>query len=237
LQNYGALPSEAADSLGAGLTSLVDALSELRDGLVAQTRETEYEWSLRQAIVARQAHDMMLSFANGSFEAAGAARETAMVENLSWLLRVAAPGERVIVWAHNFHVAQTTQYLEIPGRPATQMDPLGHLLAQAFGDLMVSIGFSFEHGVSSSGLEPAPEGWVDGVLAQVGPDAFLLDLRTAPPEGLAQDWLQTDQAMRGEGGMAILAPAKAFDAIAFVRVIGPITRTMRARARFTSLGG
>jgi erythromycin esterase len=214
---------------------LVEALDELRDGQVAKSGEAKYEWALRQAIVARQAHDIMLSFIRGSLKDAGAARETAMVDNLSWLLRVAAPGERVIVWAHNFHVARATQYLEIPGRPATMMDPLGHLLAKEFGDSMVSIGFSFKRGVDSSGLRPTPEGWVDSVLAEVGPDVFLLDLRTAPSEGPAYEWLQADQVMRGEGGKATLAPAKAFDAIAFVREVGPITRTARARARFAAL--
>jgi erythromycin esterase len=235
MQNYGALAPEVADSLGAGLTGLVDALSELRDDPGAQ--KAEYEWARRQAIVARQAHEMMLSVTHSSFEAAGAVREAAMADNLSWLLRVAAPGEKVIVWAHNFHVARAPQYLEVPGRPSTTMDPLGYLLSKEFGDSMISIGFSFERGVDSSGLKPAPEDWVDGVLAEVGPDAFLIDLRTAPPEGPAHEWLQAEQAMRGEGGRATLAPAKSFDALAFVREVGPTTKTTLARARMARLGG
>ncbi len=237
MQNYGALPPEVADSLGVGLRNLVEALSELRGDPEAQSREAEYKWALRQAIVARQAHEMMLSVTRSSFEDAGAIREAAMADNLSWLLRVAAPGEKVIVWAHNFHVARAPQYLEVPGRPSTTMDPLGHLLAKEFGDSMISIGFSFERGVKSSGLKPAPEGWVDGLLADVGPDAFLIDLRTAPPESPAHEWLQADQAMRGEGGKATLAPAKAFDVLAFVREVGPTTKTKRARERFATLGG
>jgi erythromycin esterase len=107
LQNYGRLAPEAADTLGAGLTRLVEALSERRGDLVARSGEAEYAWALRQAIVARQAHDMMLSGTRGSLEDVGTAREVAMADNLSWLLRVAAPGERVIVWAHNFHVARS----------------------------------------------------------------------------------------------------------------------------------
>lgn len=102
---------------------------------------------------------------------------------------------------------------------------------------MVSIGFSFDQGVDSSGLEPTPDGWIDSVLGEVGPDAFLLDLRTAPREGPLHEWLHADQVMRGQGGMATLAPAKAFDALAFVREVGPTTRTARARARFASLRG
>ena len=170
LQKYGALAPGAVNSLGAGLTSLVGALGGLRDGPLAKSGEAEYEWALRQAIVARQAHDMMLSLIRGSFEDAGAAREVAMVDNLSWLLDVAAPGEKIIVWAHNFHVARATQRLEIPGRPPTTMDPLGHLLAREFGNSMISIGFSFERGVDSSRLKQTPEGWIDGALAELGSD-------------------------------------------------------------------
>lgn len=235
MQNYGALAPEAADSLGAGLADLVNALADRKQSLIAQTGEAQYEWALRQAIVAKQAHEMMLTIVRSSYEEAGALRETAMVDNLSWLLRVAAPGEKVIVWAHNFHVARAPQHLDIPGAPSTTMDPLGSLLAKEYGDSMVTIGFSFDRGVDSTALKPTAEGWVDNVLGRVGPDAFILDLRTAPPEGPAHDWLNAEQSMRGEGGKAILAPAKAFDAIAFVRETGPITRSARALARFATL--
>ncbi|MBU0753845.1 MAG: erythromycin esterase family protein, partial [Planctomycetes bacterium] len=220
IQKYGALTPEAVDSIGTGLTSLIEGLVERRDRLVAQNGEVEYEWALRNAMIARQTHDMMFSVIHGSFEKAGATREAAMAAYLSWLLRVAAPGEKIIVWAHNFHVARATQHLEIPGRPPTTMDPLGYLLAKEFGDSMISIGFSFERGVDGSELKAAPKGWVDNVMAEVGPDAFLLDLRTAPPGSAAREWLEAAQAMRGEGGMATLVPVKAFDAIAFVRRVG-----------------
>ncbi|MBK5096198.1 MAG: erythromycin esterase family protein [Gemmatimonadetes bacterium] len=237
MQKYGDLAAGAVDSLGVGLTSLVGALIERRDGLVAQGGEAEYEWALRHAIVARQAHHMMLSLIHDSFEDAATTREVAMADNLSWLLRVAAPGERIIVWAHNFHVARAAQHLEIPGRPPATMDPLGHLLDKEFGGSMISIGFSFDRGVDSTGLMSAPEGWVDNLMAAVGPDAFLLDLRTAPPGSAARAWLEAEQTMRGEGGMATLAPAKAFDAIAFIRGVGQVTRTARAGARRAALDG
>ncbi len=235
IQNYGALTPEATESIGAGLADLVNTVIERKDELIAKTSERDYKWALRQAIVARQVHDMMLAFKAGSFEAGGSAREAAMVENLKWLLGVAAPDERFIVWAHNFHIARTPQYLEIPGRPPTTMTPLGYLLSEEFGDSTVTIGFSFEKAVEPSTLRPAPEDWVDGVMARVGPDVFLLDLRAAPKEGLAHEWLYADQSMRGEGGKAVLVPAKAFDVIAFVREVGTITRTKNAIARFEAL--
>jgi erythromycin esterase len=232
IQNYGELTPGATDSLGAGLADLVNTLNERRDELIASSGEAEYEWALRHAIVAIRVHEMMLAFKAGSFLAGGNVREAAMVENLKWLLDVAAPGEKFIIWAHNFHVAREPMYVEIPQRPQMTIDPLGHLLVDELDDPTVTIGFSFERGVESSGLKPAPEDWVDGVMAKAGPDAFLLDLRAAPEDGPVHDWLHADQTMRGEGGKAVLAPAKAFDIIAFVREVGPVTRSETARARF-----
>jgi len=235
--NYGRLTPEAASALGDGLGELVEVLRDRRADLVARSGQAEYEWALRQAIVASRAHEMMMAGASGSFEEAGAIREAAMAENLAWLVRVVAPGEKIIVWAHNFHVSRAPLDIEIPGSPATEgMHPLGHLLNQDFGDSMVSIGFSFERGLEPAELQEAPEGWVDELLAHVGPDAFLLDLRSAPSDGPVHDWLSREQVMRGQGGRSTVVPKKSFDALAFVRQIGKTNPTRSARERSVSLG-
>ena len=237
MANYGRLTPEASRALGDGLAELVEVLRDGRADLVARSGHAEYEWALRQAIVALRAHEMMRAGASGSLEEAGAIREAAMAGNLAWLLRVVAPSEKIIVWAHNFHVSRAPLDIEIPGRPATKgMKPLGYLLAQDFGDSMVSIGFSFERGLEPAELQAAPEGWVDELLANVGPDAFLLDLRSAPSTGPVHDWLSEEQAMRGQGGRSSVVPKKSFDALAFVRQIGRTTPTRSARERSSSLG-
>jgi erythromycin esterase len=237
MENYGRLTPEATHALGDGLAELVKALRDRHADLVARSGQAEYERALRYAIVASRAHEMMVSGASGSFEEAGAIREAAMADNLAWLMRTVAPSERIIVWAHNFHVSRAPLDIEIPGRPATEgMNPVGHLLDRDFGDSMVSIGFSFERGLELAELTAAPEGWVDGLLADVGPDAFLLDLRSAPSAGPVHGWLSEEQAMRGQGGRSTVVPERSFDALAFVREVGRTTPTETARERFASLG-
>jgi erythromycin esterase len=235
--NYGRLTSEATHALGDGLAELVKALRDRHDDLVARDGQAEYEWALRQAVVASRAHEMMVSGTSGSFEEGGAIREAAMANNLAWLMRTVAPDERIIVWAHNFHVSRAPLDIEIPGRPAAEgMEPLGHLLARDFGDSMVSIGFSFERGLDPAQLAAAPESWVDGLLADVGPDAFLLDLRSAPSDDPVRGWLSERQTMRGQGGRSTVVPRSSFDALVFVRELGRTTPTESARERFASLG-
>ena len=234
--NYGRLTPEATHALGAGLADLVEALRDGREDMVARSGSAEYEWALRQAVVASQAHEMMVSGVSSSFVEGGVIREAAMADNLAWLMRTVAPGERIIVWAHNFHVARAPLDIEIPERPATEdMESLGYLLARDFADSMVSVGFSFETGMEATGLPAAAEGWVDGLLADVGPDVFLLDLRSAPAAGLVYDWLSEEQTMRGQGGTSTLVPGSSFDILVFVRELGRTTPTESARARFTSL--
>ncbi len=237
MENYRRLTPEAKHALGDGLAELVKVLRDQRADLAARSEHGEYEWALRQAMVASRAHEMMLSGASGSFEEGAAIREAAMADNLVWLMRTVAPSERIIVWAHNFHVSRAPLDIEIPGRPATEgMKPLGHLLGQDLGDSMVSVGFCFEKGLGLPELTAPPEDWVDGVLADVGLDAFLLDLRSAPSAGPVHGWLSEEQAMRGEGGRSTVVPERSFDALAFVREVGRTTPTETARQRFASLG-
>jgi erythromycin esterase len=235
--NYGRLTPEATGALGDGLAELVKVLGDRQAELVARSGRAEYEWALHQAVVASQAHEMMVSGTSGGFEEGGAIREAAMADNLAWLMRTVAPSEKVIAWAHNFHVSRAPLDIEIPGSPPTKdMSPVGHLLAKDFGDSMVSVGFSFEKGSDPAELAAVPEDWVDGVLADVGPDIFLLDLRSAPSEGPVHSWLNEKQTMRGQGGKSAVIPQKSFDALVFVREVGRTTPTENARERFASLG-
>jgi erythromycin esterase len=234
--NYGRLTPEATHALGDGLADLVRALRRGRAEVAVRTGQAEYEWALRQAVAASQAHAIMVSGVSGSFVEGGVIREAAMADNLAWLMRTVAPGERIIVWAHNFHVSRAPLDIDIPERPAMEdMESLGYLLAQDLADSMVSVGFSFETGLEAAGLMAAAEGWVDGLLADVGPDVFLIDLRSAPAAGPAHDWLSQEQTMRGQGGISTLVPRRSFDALAFVRELGRTTPTENARERFASL--
>ena len=114
-------------------------------------------------------------------------RDEAMARNLLWLLD-RYPGERMLVWAHNGHVSKAAGWM-------------GSHLAAALGDAYVCVAFSFEQGaytaydpefggVGASVAGPAPAGTVDRLLAEVGPDVFLLDLRDAAGSAV-EPWATT----------------------------------------------
>jgi erythromycin esterase len=114
-------------------------------------------------------------------------RDQAMADNVRWLANTAHPGEKIILWAHNAHVAAT------PGMMG------GHLRA-ALGNSLVIIGLASHHGtvrarpmsagafdpaVSPTGIalaQPRPDS-LDDMLNQVGKPYFALDLRKARAAG------------------------------------------------------
>jgi erythromycin esterase len=114
-------------------------------------------------------------------------RDQAMAGNVRWLADTAHPGEKIILWAHNAHVAAT------PGMMG------GHLRA-ALGNSLVIIGLASHHGtvrarpmsagafdpaVSPTGIalaQPRPDS-LDDMLNQVGKPYFALDLRKARAAG------------------------------------------------------
>lgn len=238
LQNYRRLPAEDVDALGETLDKLTTRFRDNQAAYVARSSPSEYRWAARHALVAKRAHEMYATGVRGTFQEAGAVRERAMADNVRWLLNDIGPGERIIVWAHNFHVGRDTFDLDIPGRPPTEgMVSMAHYLGRDLGPDLVTIGFSFNRGGDpNTPLPLAAEGTVDAALARVGQSAFLLDLRSAPKEGPVHTWLHRKQRMRGEGGVAALVPARTYDALAFTESITRTVPTARAKARRRSLG-
>ena len=227
------------DALGKRLEDVLERLDAGRADYISRSSREEFEWIRRQAWVIERAHELFTTVVSGSFAEAGSVRERAMAANILWLLDEAEKGERIIVWAHNFHVGRDTVDLDIPNRPpARGMVPMINTVGRELGRDLVSFGFSFHRGDHpGSPLPEAGEDTLDAALNRAGPPLFILDLRTAPGEGPVHDWLFRKQTMRGEGGTARLVPAKSFDAVVFTRTLTPTVRTPGAQRRFESLSG
>jgi erythromycin esterase len=111
----------------------------------------------------------------------GLQRDLHMAENARWVLTQLPAGAKMVVWAHNAHVAN---------RP----DGMGGHLRQTLGDAYVAAGFAFGGGafnaVDASG-EPrevstalVPPGSFEAYFGAVGVPQFVLDVRriaAAPP--------------------------------------------------------
>ena len=167
----------------------------------------------------------------------GPVRDRSMAENIGWLLDREPPGTRMVVWAHNGHVARD---------PMAQTS-MGSQLAKKFGTSIVTFGFAFNEGSfqamqmatgkKGGGLReftaaPAREGSFDATLAATGLPLFAIDLRRVP-SGPVGDWISAPHMTRSIGAVYSEAAAdqffvpmevrKTFDAILFV------AKTTRAR--------
>jgi erythromycin esterase-like protein len=128
-------------------------------------------------------------------------RDTHMADTLDALLahlERQRPGAKLVVWAHNSHIGDAR---------ATSMSRqgelnLGQLLRERHDRDLVSVGFttydgevaaasSWDGPVEKKQILPAREGSVEWLFHRALPDAFILDLRSLPPEaGLHQSRLE-----------------------------------------------
>ena len=147
-------------------------------------------------------------------------RDHAMAENVKWIVDQ-SPGAKIILWAHNGHVA-------------TGSNMMGSELRSVYGAQMVVFGFAFYQGsfqaVEQGGglrnftVTPAPAGSFDATLAASGIPIFALDLKHAPADGSVVAWLKEPQRTRSIGAVysetsnyfSALSPRASFDAILFV---------------------
>ncbi len=224
----GAMPKPELENLLAAARELEEALAARRASLDArQGREST-------ARVLRCARVLVQNLEMNSRPAEGSIRDVAMAENSLWALEQEGPDGKLVVWAHNGHVADSA-------------GSLGGELRRTLGHDLRILGFSFFEGAfqamawppPKSGLTtfvapPAAEGSLDASLAAAGLELALLDLRSLPADGAVSEWLAGRRAMRSSG--AIYDPAMdafmyddrpvrdLYDALVFFR------RTSAARA-------
>lgn len=117
-------------------------------------------------------------------------RDRQMAENLIWLAEKAYPGKKIIVWAHNVHVAKSTDKLQFPtgsgeGYFFSSFEPMGATVHKHFGENAFTIGFTSAEGKYQDYTNdkimnvPAPvEGSVEARLYQAGYPSAFVDLRS-----------------------------------------------------------
>ena len=126
-------------------------------------------------------------------------RDACMAENVAWWLERLGPDTKIILWAHNGHIAKQW--------PEAESVPMGETLASQFGEDYVSVGFSTCEGtftsynpeLQSMGPLPIPlwkpESYGD-VLCATGASDFFLDLRGLPTGTDVWDWMFTSRGFK-----------------------------------------
>ena len=85
-------------------------------------------------------------------------------------------------------------------------------------------------------LEPARADSLDGALAGVGAERFVLDLRRAPSDGPVRRWLEQRRPVRYLATYEEMVPVEAFDALLFVEEVSPTRPRPAALERFARRG-
>jgi erythromycin esterase len=219
------------------LNGLLVRLEANHADYVARSSEAQYQWAYREAACALKAHRFLAAGVVASPEEAANIRESAMADNVKWVLRQAGKDERMAVWAHNFHISRDYLDINLPDLPSmVSVYAMGTFLSAELADTMVTIGYAFDQAnYPGSPVVPASSDWVDGALARVGKPLFVLDLRGAPEDGPVHTWLNSRHFMRGLGGTSKLTVARAYDALAFFEKVTPVVPTAAARARLDAL--
>ena len=157
-------------------------------------------------------------------------RDLQMAKNLIWLAEKAYPGKKIIVWAHNVHIAKSVSALGSGFATAPNGDPfvpMGETIHRYFGNRAYCIGFTGAEGsymnyVDSKIIDvPAPmAGSVETQLAATG-DAFgFVDYRHAP-HALRQSipgCLADYGTVKGEW-------PEVFDGLFFIDKVSPVQRS------------
>ncbi len=237
-ERYAALSDERRRQLADTYKALIEVLKEQRARLVAYSSEKEYERVLLLAEIGRMGNDM---FSSSNREEGGALRERGMARTTLWILDREIAGEKVIIWAHNLHVAKST--FRLPGLAEGALEPMGVRLSEELGEAYIAIGGTFGAGSYPSD-RPAGEGLfeavsedvMDGALAKVGVPMFLIDLRRVEQNSGADRWLHRNREWIAQDSRAVLVPSAAFDLVYFVKDISRSQPTPLALQRFRSLG-
>ena len=174
ITTYMALPAATRNACASNLARAYTTLESRRTAYTAASSAQEFENQLRYVRVVEQAE---AQYSQRSL------RDQHMADNVEWLANVAHPGEKLVLWAHNYHVA------------VNAMGQMGHYLRERFRDDMVVFGFGFHKGwfnARTGGTGPvelqrtlgAPlGGWERALFLLTEKPLYFLDLRNAPKTG------------------------------------------------------
>ncbi len=162
-------------------------------------------------------------------------RDLGQAENIKWILDQEGDEAKMIVWAHNCHIANA---------PFHGDDMQGVHLRKWYGNELKIFGFFFNQGgfksidigKPSRGMYdfcegPAPEGTLEHVMASAGLTVSAVDLGQLPSNGPVYAWFDKERLTRHSGGGYIenetqkyLWPyklSKAFDVLVFLDTTTP----------------
>jgi len=216
-QRYSELPEEEKQILLKNYNALFEHIKLNKDNFISTSSENKYDWIFKLSYSANEANKM---FSETDRLKMGLIRENAMANITFWIKE---RNKNIILWSHNLHIAKAEFTMSI--MLENKIKGMGYILNQKFGNSMVSIGASFNQGGFQNEnitFEPAKPNTIDGTLAKLNTDYFILNLKGNSENKDIEEWLNKDNSMRVQGFEMICIPKKSFDAIFFTNTISKV---------------
>jgi erythromycin esterase len=212
-------PAKDLATLRSGSQEVFEHLQRSRALYVQHHPNAEVDWAIQSARLLVQNIEFVSKGGSSHY------RDACMAENTCWLLEHAPLGSRMLLSAHNDHIARSS-------------GAMGDSLGKRFGADYVVLGCAFHHGQYNAfplfgAGSPGPQnaaiprlGSIEYSLHQTGSSALILDLRQARNDPVAA-WLRRPLTLRSIGWKAQLiefAPhllADEFDVLIFFDETSP----------------
>ena len=228
-RNYSSLSEADIDALHSTVQDLAERLRAKERTYVARSTVQEWRLACQHARILRQVDEQRR--AGDDEKTRYMIRDKAMADNVAWILENEGPRCKMVVWAHNGHVARDPR-----GIFDGAIVSMGMHLARRFDRDLVVVGFAFGEGafravVIEEGnrrslrevvIGPAPDESLDAVLARTDIPVFMLDLRHVDQD--VAPWLQQPQITREIGAFFedpedmsnLIVPMARYDVLAFI---------------------
>ena len=192
---------EEYDSLSLRDIGLVmEALDSKKDKYIGLSSLSD--WTLARQH-ARQV-EMYVEANTNDGEKFGLIRDLGQAQNLKWILDHEGNDTKMIVWAHNSHVSNSSRW-------GTEW--MGKHMKKWYGDEIKIFGFFFnqgqfkaiDEGVLSKGMYdfsvgPASEETFEYMMANNNYNIAALDITKIPKKGVVYDWFNQERPTRNSGG-------------------------------------
>jgi len=228
-QSYADLTSEEKQVMDINYNELYDRIEQNESDYISKSTAKDYDWIQRLAYSAREANRM---FSAEVRMEAGLMRDNAMAQNILWIKQSLSVEDKMIVWAHNVHIAKGE--FSMIGETGS-IKGMGYILHQELKDTMVSIGASFNQGEfqhQNRTFEPAEKSTLDGTLAELDMNYFILDLKEKSEDKNVNTWLNTEKMIRGQEFEMTCIPEESFDAIFYIDNISKVSYNQNTLQRF-----
>ena len=206
------------------LTGWYTRIAEFLDGRGPEFEALGPEWGDRARLGSQTARSMIAFTTQLSSESDAIieARDLGMADNLSFVREQQYPGEKIVVWAHNFHVRHANEQVSPLPAPRT----MGGWLKERYDDEMYSFGLYTYQGVMADNgrrvyaVGPAASGSVESILYRPRRRWLFVDLASAPVQVQGTGWIHGEATAMAWGTNPLtMVPREQYDGLLFVHTV------------------